>query len=109
MAKKDLQQEINEFLEIFDVKSLISFLECTIPLTELYDVDESKDWVEDYVGKDQASTIRMIRTVYLISKLSEISGGKIATVKAKFGNLWQRLEKIHDETKKANAIADRPD
>ena len=76
MAKKDLQQEINEFLEVFDVKSLIDFLECSIPLTELYDVEENKDWVEDYVGKDQASTIRMIRTVYLISKLADASGGK---------------------------------
>lgn len=103
MAKKDLQQEINEFLELFDVHSLISFLECTIPLTELYAVEENSDWVEDYVGKDQASTIRMIRTVYLISKLAEKSGGKLATVKARFGNLWKRLEKIHDETAAANA------
>lgn len=103
MAKKDLQQEINEFLEVFDVKTLISFLECTIPLTELYDVEENSDWVEDYVGKDQVSTIRMIRTVYLISKLAETSGGKLATVKARFGKLYKRLEKIHDETVAANA------
>lgn len=102
MAKKDLQQEINEFLEVFDVNTLISFLECTIPLTELYDVEENADWVEDYVGKDQVSTIRMIRTVYLISKLSEKSGGKLATVRARFPNLWKRLEKIHDETAAAN-------
>ncbi len=100
MPKKDLQQEINEFLELFDIKSLISFLECTIPLTELYDVDESDDWVEQKVGKDEVSTIRMIRTVYLISKLSELHGGKLATVKARFGKLYQRLEKIHDETAK---------
>ena len=103
MAKKYLQQEINEFLEIFDVNTLISFLECTIPLTELYDVEENADWVEDYVGKDQVSTIRMIRTVYLISKLAEKSGGKLAMVKVRFPNLWRRLEKIHDETAAANA------
>jgi|KBSMisStandDraft_5_1062788.scaffolds.fasta_scaffold59597_6 hypothetical protein len=100
MAKKDLQQEINEFLEVFDVRTLITFLECTIPLTELYDIEENADWVEDYVGKDQVSTIRMIRTVYLISKLAETSGGKLATVKARFGNLYKRLEKIHDEQAK---------
>ncbi len=103
MAKKDLQQEINEFLEVFDVNTLISFLECTIPLTELYDVEENADWVEDYVGKDHVSTIRMIRTVYLISKLSELHGGKLAIVKAKFKDLYKRLEKIHDETAVANA------
>ena len=102
MAKKDIQQEINEFLELFDIKTLISFLECTIPLTELYDVEENKDWVEDYVGKDQASTIRIIRTVYLISKLADTNGGKFATVKVRFANLWRRLEKIHDETKEQN-------
>jgi hypothetical protein len=103
MPKKDLQQEINEFLELFDIKSLISFLECIIPLTELYDVDESDDWVEQKVGKDEVSTIRMIRTVYLISKLAEVSGGKLATARARFPNLWRRLEKIHDETAAANA------
>jgi hypothetical protein len=97
MAKKDLQQEINEFLEVFDVNTLISLLECIIPLRELYDVEENADWVENYVSKDQVSTIRIIRTVYLISKLAETSSGKLATVRAKFGNLWRRLEKIHDE------------
>lgn len=97
MAKKDIQQEINEFLEVLDVKSLISFLECTIPLTELYDVEENDDWVENYVGKDEVSTIRMIRTVYLISKLADLHAGKLATIKARFRNLWQTLEKIHDK------------
>jgi hypothetical protein len=102
MLKKTLEQEINEFLEVFDVKSLISFLECTIPLTELYDIEENADWVEEKVGKDQVSTIRMIRTVYLISKLAGTSGGKLAIVKAKFPNLWRRLEKIHDEIAEIN-------
>ena len=102
MAKKDLQQEINEFLEIFDVNSLISFLECTIPLTELYDVEENSDWVEDHVGKDQASTVRMIRTVYLISKLSEFHGGKLATIKMRFKNLWKRLEAIDGSTENSD-------
>ncbi len=97
MPKKDLQQEINEFLEVFDVKTLISFLECTIPLTELYDIEENADWVEEKVGKDQVSTIRIIRTVYLISKLSDLHCGKLATIKTKFKNLWQRLEEIHNE------------
>lgn len=97
MPKKDLEQEINEFLELFDIKSLISFLECTIPLTELYDVDESDDWVEQKVGKDEVSTIRMIRTVYLISRLAEFHAGKLATVRMRFKDLYKRLEKIHDQ------------
>lgn len=98
MPKKDLQQEINEFLELFDIKSLIQLLECSMPLTELYNIEENNDWVEQAVGKDEVSTIRMIRTVYLISKLAETSGGKLATVRARFKDLYKRLEKIHDQT-----------
>lgn len=97
MPKKDIQQEINEFLEVLDVKSLISFLECTIPLTELYDVEENDDWVENYVGKDEVTTIRMIRTVYLMSKLADKHSGKLSTIRARFHKLWLRLEEIHEK------------
>jgi hypothetical protein len=99
MAKKTLENEINEFLEVLDIQSLIALLECTIPLTELYDVEENSDWVENYVGKDEVSTIRMIRTVYLVSKLADRSGGKLATIQARFKNLWKKLEDIHEQLK----------
>jgi HJR/Mrr/RecB family endonuclease len=94
MTKKTVEQEINEFVELWDAKTLVSFLECTMHLTELYSVEKDFDWVEKEVGKHQTSTIRLIRTVYLISKLADVHAGKLATIKARFKNLWQRLENI---------------
>lgn len=99
MTKKTIEKEINEFLESFNLETLISFLECAIPLAELYNVEENDDWVEHAVGKDEASTIRVIRTIYLVSKLSDMHAGTLCLIKARYNKLWKRLEKIHEEIK----------
>jgi len=94
LAKKNIEAEINEFLEMWDVNNMISFLTCAFTLTELYNVEEEEDWVEKLVGPEQVITIRSIRTVYLMSKFAELQAGKLASTRVRFKDLWKRLEKI---------------
>lgn len=97
--KKTLEEEVNSFLEIWDCRQIIQFLRDVIPLFELYDVDEVDDWVKNAVGGDNRNvqTVRLIRTVYLVSKISENHSAKLCYLKIHFKGLWERLEKIIGE------------
>lgn len=97
---KTIEEEINEFLEVWDCNALINFMSDVFPLLKLYDVTDDDDWVRDIVGKENTSKIRLIRTVYLISHAAEFHTGRLATTKVRFKNLWERMEKqgtINDE------------
>jgi hypothetical protein len=94
MGKKTIEQEINEFLEYFDCKKLTEFLSDIIPLFELYNVDEENDWVKNAVGEEAERNVRLIRTVYLMSRIAENHSGCLATIKANHKKIWQRLENI---------------
>lgn len=93
--KKTVEQEINDFLELWDCKQQIAFLRDIIPLFELYDVEDEDDWVENKVGGDQENvrTVRLIRTVYLVSKMCEFHAGKFCRMNIEFKNLWKKMEK----------------
>lgn len=94
MPKKTVEQQINEFLEVFGIQELCSFMKDLIPLFELYDVDEDDDWVRDLVGEADERNVRLIRTVYLISQIAERHSGKLCILNARFKGLWRRLEKV---------------
>lgn len=96
--KKDIEAEINEFLEYFDCQKLVNFLRDIIPLFELYDVEDDGDWVKEAVGEENERNIRLIRTAYLMSKIAENHSGILASIKIKYKNLWDRLEKNEMET-----------
>lgn len=91
--KKTLEQLINEFLEEWDCKHMIAFLRDIIPLFELYDVEDEDDWVKDAVGEEDERNVRLVRTVYLMSKIAEFHAGKLCSLKIGFKDLWQRMEK----------------
>lgn len=91
--KKTIEQEINECLEKWDCKQLCLFIRDVIPLLELYDVDEEEDWVRDQVGQDNLQNVRLIRTVYLLSKIAENHAGALCSFKAFYKNLHIRMEK----------------
>lgn len=93
MPKKTLEQEINEFLEKWDVNQMCDFLRDTLPLFELYNVDDSDDWVKDIVGEENKTNVRLIRTVYLISIIAERHAGPLANIKINFKDLHSRMEK----------------
>lgn len=89
--KKNIDQEINEFLDTFGRKDLESFLISVLPLLELYNVDESSDWVRDAVGVADCRNVRLIRTVYLLSILAEAHANKLYSVRLRFKGLWKRI------------------
>lgn len=91
--KKDLETEINEFLNYFDCQKLTNFLRDIIPLFELYDVEDEDDWVKNSVGEENERNVRLIRTVYLMSKIAENHAGTLASLKMNHKDLSRRLEK----------------
>lgn len=93
MAKKTVEQEINDFMDCLGNTGLTSMLEHSWPLVDLYYVSEDKDWVKDEVGEELNKQIRIIRTVYLFSKFADLNAGKMAEIKMRFKDLWQRMEK----------------
>jgi len=91
--KHTIEYQINSFLEDFGCNDLISFLRDIIPLFELYDVDDEDDWVKDKVGELNERNVRLIRTVYLMSKIADFHAGKLCTLKTKYKELWKKMEK----------------
>lgn len=89
-----IEKEINDFLEDWDIHKLVEFLIDIVPLCELYDVDIDDDWVKDIVGEEGHRDVRLIRTVYLISKIAENHSGKLAVIRSKYSKLCQRMENV---------------
>ena len=94
--KKTLEQEINEFLQYWDSDQMCAFLRDIIPLFELYDVEDENDWVSAAVGEENERNVRLIRSVYLISRIAEFHSGKFASIRINFKNLYRRMEKYED-------------
>lgn len=95
MKPKTLESEINKFLESWGSKEMTSFLHDIIPLFELYDVDEEDDWVRDAVGESNLQNVRLIRTVYLMSRIAEFHAGKLCIINMNFKNLWKRMQCVN--------------
>lgn len=91
--KKTLEDEINDFLEYWNADQMCAFLRDIIPLFELYDVEDEDDWVADAVGKENERNVRLIRTVYLVSRIAEFHAGKLAGVKMNFKEIYRKMEK----------------
>jgi hypothetical protein len=95
--KKTIEQQINEFVQLWAAEDLMKLFEEFEPLHYLYDVTEEDDWVERAVGKEDRLNVRVVRTVYLLSRLSEIFAGKFMMTNANFPKLWRKLEEIKHE------------
>lgn len=91
--KKTIEDEIIDFLNSWGSDEMTSFLRDIIPLFELYDVDEENDWVKEAVGEEDERNIRLIRTVYLVSRIAEFHAGKLCFIKMNFKNLYLKMEK----------------
>ena len=91
--KKTIEDGINEFLTIWGYEQMASFLRDIVHLFKLYDVEDENDWVNQEVGEENATDIRLIRTVYLISRIADFHAGTLCTLKIKYKELWNRMEK----------------
>lgn len=95
---KDIQHQINEFLEVWNLDQQEKFLADVIPLFEMYyQIDKEGDIFEREDTAQNAATVRLLRSVYLISKLAEYHAGKLATVRMQWPNLWKKMEKTSDQ------------
>lgn len=94
-GNKNLEEEINLFLYDWGYEQIVAFLQDVIPLFELYNVNEDDDWVQDELGRDEnyTTTVRIIRTVYLMSKIATNHSGRLCSLNAKYRDLWKKMEK----------------
>lgn len=92
----EFNKEINAFVQKWDVYSLIELVGLAEKLIELYDMDEKDDFLREYYGKEDGDNIRIVMTVTLLSKMSELFGAKMVSTNVKFPKLWKRLnDKSH--------------
>lgn len=99
--KKTLEQQINEALNCWDCSHQIAFLRDIIPLFELYDVEDEDDWVKDAVGEEDERNVRLIRTMYLVSKIAENHAGALVNFKVRFPKLYLKMEKNEELKEKS--------
>lgn len=92
MGKKTVEQQIVEFMLDFGSDRLTKFLEDILPLFELFDVEDTSNWVTDVVGKENEAPVTMIRTVYLMSIIAENHAGTLCTLKMRYKDLWKKME-----------------
>lgn len=99
--KKTIEDEINAFFEKWDVIQQVGFLRDIIPLFELYDVEDENDWVKENVGDDEDNlrNVRLIRTVYLVSRIADFHASRLCSINIEFKNLWKKMERVGVETK----------
>jgi hypothetical protein len=103
MNKKfNAEKEINDFLQIWDVEQMTSFLKDTYDLFDLYNVDQDDDWVKKMVGEHDTQNVRLIRSAYLVSKIAEFHSAKLCSINARFKNLWKNLEEKAETYQKEN-------
>jgi len=92
---KTLESEIESFVESFGCKELQCFFRDVFPLFELYNIEEEDDWVKDIVGASDVQNVRLIRTVYLMSKIAENHAGRLCLMNLNFKNLWKRMQCVN--------------
>lgn len=97
--KRTVEQKIEGFLQIWDQESMIGLLSELAELFVLYDIEEMDDWLQREVGEDDTRNVRLIRTVYLISRVSELYAGRMCRSKMEFKDLWKELKDVLPEDK----------
>ena len=77
----DFNEEMSKILGIYGHEQLCSLFEDTFELIQLYNVDETDDWVKDLVGEEHVWETRVARTAYLLSKLAHNHADLLKRVK----------------------------
>lgn len=92
--KKTVEEQINEAMFDWAGQPLIEFLRDCIALFKLWDIDDENDWVEEAVGgdDDNVRTVRLVRTVYILSQIAEKNTGRFVSLKTKYPKLCEKME-----------------
>lgn len=106
MAKRELEEEIRDFFDLWKAEEAIDFLNAVIPLFEMF--QETGNQCFEPATEEDSQNILMIRYLYVMSKISEQFSGKFAMTRSRHGKLWRRLEeRVEADTKLMQANADR--
>ena len=89
---KSIEDELNAFLDLWDRDQMMSFYNDTKDLIELY--EDEHDLLKKEMGEENERSVRMIRTIYLVSRIAEYHSGRLCSLKVNFKDLWKRLEKF---------------
>lgn len=91
-----LEDDINDFLTYWDVNQNTKLCHLLEDYYKLYNVTEDDDWVAKEIGGDEQhiSTVRLIRTVYLISQIADGFTDMLQCVRKRYPKLWKRLEEV---------------
>jgi hypothetical protein len=102
MKKKPIEEEIMSVIEEWGTDSMMNFIIELDDFFSIYDVDEDDDWIKKAVGDSNFHEVRIIRTVYLLSRLAENYSGKLCLIKLRHPNLWNRLEECSETFKESD-------
>lgn len=96
MYKKSLEEQIERFFNDWNCIQMTDFLRDIIPILELYDNTDTT--IDDAVGNDDEAirNVRMVRMVYLVSRLADLYSGKLCRLKADYKNLWKKIEEVSE-------------
>lgn len=93
-STKSLEQELNDFMDVWHKEKVASLLKDIIPFFELFHVEkESEEDFEEYKDEPYEAQVRILRTVYLLSRLAHTHAGDLCMMNVNFKNLWARMEK----------------
>lgn len=90
---KSFEDTVVEAFKFMDFSHFKLMLKDLVYIYELYDVDDEDNWLKDAVGEEDEINVRIIRTVYLMSRIAENHGSLLIAFKARFPKLWEKIEK----------------
>jgi hypothetical protein len=94
MAKRTPEEEINAFLEIWGTDDLLNLLEEISLVFETFYMENTDSPILEGKTDEEIANIRIVRSVYLISKIAELYGGKFCMTKMKVPRLYEKLENV---------------
>jgi hypothetical protein len=90
---RTIEEEINDFLNTYGPATFKVFLEDVEPLYDLYNSVEDEDWMEACDDVGEVNDIRLIRSVYLMSKIADLHALNLSKMRNSFRGLWIRMTK----------------
>lgn len=98
-ARQNLQIEkkLQEFFEIMPHEKLTRFAEMSAQLLEIFQAYEDCDW-DEIMANEDTRNVKIIRTVYIMSRIAEEYSGVLSIVRVKYKDFWRLLDKISQES-----------
>ena len=96
MPKKTVEQEVNDFMDVWHQEDMIAFFNEVMPLIMAYNVDLDKEEEQAKIALDPADRrpVMVVRTAYHMVKLAEKFAGKFVAMKIQFKGLPKRMEEV---------------